>query len=159
MFEIYLILITCFLLPICYLITNNLKYIYNQIETLKNIYNAKNEKQISNKNILYVANTYMNRKKWLDCITMLEFYINQINIDEVKVIAKYYNHIGLCYESTYIYKIAQQYYLKAYNKSPSEKEILKNLANIYKISGNTDNANKINQKLISLNNKDYISKQ
>nr|YP_010197110.1 hypothetical protein LK098_pgp176 [Crassiphycus crassissimus]UAD84914.1 hypothetical protein [Crassiphycus crassissimus]UAD85118.1 hypothetical protein [Crassiphycus crassissimus] len=151
MFEVYLMLITCFLLPICYLITNSLKYIYNQIEILKSIQKTKNKKNIDHKKIIYAANVYMNRKQWIDCITMLEFYINQITVNEVKIKAQYYNYIGLCYQSAYIYKIAQKYYLKAYNKLPLEKEILKNLANIYKISGDIENAQKIDQKLILLN--------
>nr|YP_010196083.1 hypothetical protein LK014_pgp180 [Gracilaria caudata]UAD83480.1 hypothetical protein [Gracilaria caudata] len=151
MFEVYLILITCFLLPICYLITNSLKYIYNQIEILKSIQKTKNKKNIHNKHIMSIANIYMNRKQWLDCITMLEFYINQNTIDEIAVKAQYCNCIGLCYQSAYIYKMAQKYYLKAYNKLPFKKEILKNLVNIYKISGDIESANKIDQELILLN--------
>nr|UAD84098.1 hypothetical protein [Gracilaria changii] len=149
MFELYLVLITCFLLPTCYLITNSLRYMYNQIETINKIQKINHRTQLNSKKILFLTNIYINRKKWLDCITMLEFYINQIRINKVR--AEYYNYIGLCYESTYMYKIAQKYYLKAYNISPLEKNILKNLANIYKISGDIKNAKKINQRLFLLN--------
>uniref|UniRef100_A0AAU7YPK1 Ycf37 n=1 Tax=Gracilaria hainanensis TaxID=2871843 RepID=A0AAU7YPK1_9FLOR len=151
MFEIYLILVTCFLLPICYLITHSITYMYHQLKSLKNIPEAKNLMCINNTNILYLANTYINRKRWLDCITMLEFYITQIRTNEIKVIAQYYNCMGLCYQNANIYKIAQQYYLKAYDKTPLEKQILINLANIYKLSGDTENATKIYEKLFSLN--------
>nr|YP_010196291.1 hypothetical protein LKZ37_pgp177 [Gracilaria cearensis]UAD83688.1 hypothetical protein [Gracilaria cearensis] len=152
MFEIYLILATCFLLPICCLITNNLIYIYRQLKSLKDIEETTNIMCIDNKNILYVANIYINRKKWLDCITILEFYMQQTRINEPIILGQYYNYIGLCYQSVNIYKIATQYYLKAYHKAPLTKQTLKNLANIYKLSGDIDSASKINQKLIGLNN-------
>nr|YP_009346939.1 hypothetical protein [Gracilaria firma]APR74474.1 hypothetical protein [Gracilaria firma] len=155
MFELYLVLITCFLLPTCYLITNSLRYIYDQIKTINKIQKINNKTQLNNKKILSLIKIYINRKKWLDCITMLEASINQIPIN--KISAEYYNYIGLCYESANMYKIAQRYYLKAYNISPLEKNILKNLANIYKISGDIKNAKKINQRLILLNKNEYTS--
>nr|YP_009731998.1 hypothetical protein [Gracilaria edulis]QHS70568.1 hypothetical protein [Gracilaria edulis]UAD85524.1 hypothetical protein [Gracilaria edulis] len=130
MFELYIIIIICFLLPICYFITNNLKYIYKQANILNNIKKPKDTIYIEHQNIIYIINTYIKRKKWLYCITMLEFYINQSSIDEDKILANYYNYIGLCYQLMDIDKIAKKYYLKAYNKQPNNKEILKNLNNI-----------------------------
>nr|YP_009019518.1 hypothetical protein [Gracilaria salicornia]AHH24486.1 hypothetical protein [Gracilaria salicornia]UAD87538.1 hypothetical protein [Gracilaria salicornia] len=153
MFEIYLILVTCLLLPICYLITNSITYIYYQLKCLKDIQETKNIMCIDNTYILYIANIYIKRKKWLDCIAMLEFYMTKVRVNEAKMLAQYYNYIGLCYQNTNIYKIAQKYYLKAYNKAPLTKQILKNLASIYKLSGDIENANKIHEKLIVLNRK------
>nr|YP_010197517.1 hypothetical protein LK244_pgp176 [Gracilaria flabelliformis subsp. simplex]UAD85933.1 hypothetical protein [Gracilaria flabelliformis subsp. simplex] len=150
MFEIYLILVTCFLLPICFLITNNLIYIYHQLKSLKQIEETANLMNIDNKHILYIAQIYINRKKWLDCITILEFYRKQIKINELIILVQYYNYIGLCYQSINIYKIATKYYLKAYDKAPFIKQTLKNLANIYKLSGDTDNASKIYDQLTNL---------
>nr|YP_010198130.1 hypothetical protein LK226_pgp176 [Gracilaria ornata]UAD86546.1 hypothetical protein [Gracilaria ornata] len=155
MFEIYLILVTCFLLPICFLITNNLIYIYHQLKSLKQIEETTNPMNIDNKHILYIAKIYIHRKKWLDCITILEFYMKQIKINEPIILVQYYNYIGLCYQSVNIYKIATKYYLKAYNKAPFIKQTLKNLANIYKLSGDTESASKIYYQLNGLNeNKD-----
>ncbi|KAI0556424.1 ycf37 (chloroplast) [Gracilaria domingensis] len=151
MFEIYLILATCFLLPICYLITNNLIYIYHQLKSLKDIEETTNIRCIDNKYILYAAHIYINRKKWLDCITILEFYMKQIRISELTTLVEYYNCIGLCYQYVNIYKTATEYYLKAYNKAPSTKQTLKNLANIYKLSGDIESASKLHQKLTRLN--------
>nr|YP_010195469.1 hypothetical protein LK149_pgp175 [Gracilaria baiana]UAD82866.1 hypothetical protein [Gracilaria baiana] len=156
MFEIYLILATCFLLPICYLITNNLIYIYHQLKSLKNIEETKNIIYVDNKYILYAANIYINRKKWLDCITILELYMKQIRISELTILVKYYNCIGLCYQCANIYKIATQYYLKAYNKAPLIRQNLKNLANIYKLSGDIESASELHQKLIRLNKHEDI---
>nr|YP_010197927.1 hypothetical protein LK227_pgp175 [Gracilaria multipartita]UAD86343.1 hypothetical protein [Gracilaria multipartita] len=155
MFEIYLILVTCFLLPICFLITNNLIYIYHHLKSLKQI-TKKSMINIDNKDILYVAKIYINRKKWLDCITILEFYMKQIRINELIISAQYYNYIGLCYQSVNIYKIATKYYLKAYNKAPFIKQTLQNLANIYKLSNDTESANKIQNKLTNLNKNEDI---
>nr|YP_010198540.1 hypothetical protein LK037_pgp149 [Gracilaria pacifica]UAD86956.1 hypothetical protein [Gracilaria pacifica] len=149
MFEVYLILVTCFLLPICYLITNSLISIYHQVKTLMNI--KKSTIYINNKNVLYLAKIYIHRKQWLDCITMIEFYMTQIVINETTTIVQYYNYIALCYQSINMYTIAKKYYLKAYQQEPLNKHILKNLANIYKLSGDIENANKTDQKLIELN--------
>nr|YP_010198716.1 hypothetical protein LK101_pgp176 [Gracilaria tikvahiae]UAD87949.1 hypothetical protein [Gracilaria tikvahiae] len=151
MFEIYLILASCFLLPICFLITNNLMYIYHQLKSLKHIEETTNIISMENKDILYVANIYVNRKKWLDCITILEFYMKQIRINELIFLVQYYNCIGLCYQSVNIYKIAAKYYLKAYNKAPFIKQTLKNLVNVYKLSGDIESASQIHQKLTDLN--------
>nr|YP_009510776.1 hypothetical protein [Gracilaria gracilis]AXI96449.1 hypothetical protein [Gracilaria gracilis] len=150
MFEVYLILVTSFLLPICYLITNSIISTYHQIKTIMNI-QKKSIMYIDHKHILYLAKIYIYRKKWLDCITMLEFYMTQIAINETTIIAQSYNYIALCYQSINMYTIAQKYYLKAYQKEPLNKHILNNLANVYKISGDIENADKIDQKLIKLN--------
>nr|YP_009510980.1 hypothetical protein [Hydropuntia rangiferina]AXI96653.1 hypothetical protein [Hydropuntia rangiferina]UAD87336.1 hypothetical protein [Hydropuntia rangiferina] len=130
MFELYIIILICFLLPVCYFITNNLKYIYKQANILNNIKKLENKIYIEYKDIIYIINTYIKRKKWLHCIAMLEFYLNQSSISENKILANYYNYIGLCYQLIDMYKIAKKYYLKAYNKQPNNKEILKNLNNI-----------------------------
>nr|UAD87131.1 hypothetical protein [Gracilaria pacifica] len=150
MFEVYLILVTCFLLPICYLITNSLISIYDEVKTLMNI-RKKSTMYINNKNVLYIAKIYIHRKQWLDCITMIEFYMIQIVINETTTIVQYYNYIALCYQSIKIYTIAKKYYLKAYQQEPLNKDILKNLANIYKLSGDIESANKTDQQLIELN--------
>nr|UAD87742.1 hypothetical protein [Gracilaria textorii] len=151
MFEIYLILATCLLLPICFLITKNIIYIYYQLKSLKHIEEITNIMSIENKHILYIANVYVNRKKWLDCITILEFYMKQIRINELIILVQCYNYMGLCYQSVNSYKIATKYYLKAYNKAPFIKQTLKNLANIYKLSGDIEKASQIHQKLTNLN--------
>lgn len=77
-------------------------------ETKKNIY-------IENKNISYLANAYIKRKKWFYCITMLEYCIhyNQIARDKPKNRAIYYNYLGLCYQMIKMNKIAEKYYSKA----------------------------------------------
>nr|YP_010198334.1 hypothetical protein LK148_pgp176 [Gracilaria pachydermatica]UAD86750.1 hypothetical protein [Gracilaria pachydermatica] len=151
MFEIYLILATCFLLSICFLITNNLIYIYHQLKFLKKIEETINIMSIENQHILYIAKIYINRKQWLDCITILEFYMKQVRINELIILVQYYNYIGLCYQSVNIYTIATKYYLKAYNKAPFIKQTLKNLVNIYKLSGDIESASHIHQKLTDLN--------
>nr|YP_010195878.1 hypothetical protein LK221_pgp177 [Gracilaria bursa-pastoris]UAD83275.1 hypothetical protein [Gracilaria bursa-pastoris] len=158
MFEIYLILVTCFLLPICFLITNNLIYIYHHLKSLKQIEKITNKNMINidNKHILYLAKIYINRKKWLDCITILEFHMKQIRINKLIISAEYYNYIGLCYQYVNIYKIATKYHLKAYNKAPFIKQTLQYLANIYKISGDIERANEIHNKLTNLNSNEGI---
>nr|YP_009732200.1 hypothetical protein [Gracilaria spinulosa]QHS70759.1 hypothetical protein [Gracilaria spinulosa] len=156
MFEIYLILATCFLLPICFLITNNIIYIYHHLKFLNQIEEKTNIINTDNKHVLDIAKIYISRKKWLDCITILEFYMKQININELIILVQYYNYIGLCYQSVNIYKIATKYYLKAYNKAPYIKQTLKNLANIYKLSGNIKSASKINDQLTDLNKNEDI---
>nr|YP_009732463.1 hypothetical protein [Gracilaria textorii]QHS70960.1 hypothetical protein [Gracilaria textorii] len=156
MFEIYLILVTCFLLPICFLITNNLIYIYHHLKFVKQIEEKTNMMKIDNKHILYIAKIYINRKKWLDCITILEFHMKQVKINELIILVQYYNYIGSCYQSVNIYKIATKYYLKAYNKAPCIKQTLKNLANIYKLSGDIESTSKINDQLIGLNTNEDI---
>nr|YP_009510572.1 hypothetical protein [Gracilaria ferox]AXI96245.1 hypothetical protein [Gracilaria ferox] len=156
MFEIYLILATCFLLPICFLITRNIIYIYQQLQSLNDVEKTKDIINIENKHIVYIAKIYINRKKWLDCITLLESYMKKIKINEQTILIQYYNYIGLCYQSIKMYKIAKKYYLQAYNKAPCIKQTLKNLANMYKLSGDTKNASKIYNELTVLNKNEDI---
>nr|YP_010198919.1 hypothetical protein LK147_pgp172 [Hydropuntia urvillei]UAD88368.1 hypothetical protein [Hydropuntia urvillei] len=134
MFELYIITLICFLLPLCYFITNNIKSIYKQINTLNNIKGKKNKIHVKNEYILYVTKTYISRKKWLHCITMLDFYTEQCKTDDNTIIANYYNYIGLCYQCVHLDKIAKKYYLKAYNKEPISKQALKKLNNIQGIN-------------------------
>nr|YP_010199324.1 hypothetical protein LK036_pgp183 [Gracilariopsis tenuifrons]UAD89182.1 hypothetical protein [Gracilariopsis tenuifrons] len=149
MFELYLILVISLLLPICYFITNSLRTLYIQIYISKEILKLNNKYTLQKDYILRLAQVYINRKKWLYCTTMLEFYINQT--ENSRYIAEYYNCIGLCYQYIKSYEIAKSYYLKAYNKEPSIIYIIKNLANIYQICGDKENANEIKKKYFLLN--------
>lgn len=135
------------MLLVCYLITNSLVSIYTQIRVINNIEPIKDKISLGNDYILYITRLYMKRKKWLYCITMLEFYINQIKIHETEITGEYYNCIGSCYQAIKMYKIAKKYYLKAYKRTPSRQHILKNLANIYNTVGDIKNAKKIYQRL------------
>nr|YP_009244527.1 hypothetical protein Gchil_118 [Agarophyton chilense]AMK96769.1 hypothetical protein Gchil_118 [Agarophyton chilense]ASP44664.1 hypothetical protein [Agarophyton chilense]UAD84301.1 hypothetical protein [Agarophyton chilense] len=147
MFELYLIILICPLLLICYLITNSLTSIYIQIKVIRNIKEIKRQLYLENDYILYISYLYMKRKKWLCCITMLEFYIDQIKINEIEMIGEFYNCIGLCYQAIEMYKIAKRYYLEACKRTPLQQHILKNLANIYNAVGDIKNANKIYQRI------------
>nr|YP_009511185.1 hypothetical protein [Gracilariopsis longissima]AXI97062.1 hypothetical protein [Gracilariopsis longissima]UAD88978.1 hypothetical protein [Gracilariopsis longissima] len=149
MFELYLILVISLLLPICYFITNSLRTLYIQIYILKEILKLNNKHELQKDYILRLARVYIKRKKWLYCMTMLEFYINQTQ--NSRYIAQYYNCIGLCYQYIKSYEIAKTYYLRAYKKEPSIIDIMKNLANIYQICGDKENANKIKKKYLILN--------
>nr|YP_009500348.1 hypothetical protein [Gracilariopsis heteroclada]AXE43510.1 hypothetical protein [Gracilariopsis heteroclada] len=144
MFELYLILVISLLLLICYFITNSLYMLYSQAYILQKLFKLNNKYKLPKDDILNLAKVYIKRKQWLYCTTMLEFYIDQTQSNQH--IAEYYNYLGLCYQYIKLYEIAKSYYLKAYNKEPSIKYIIKNLANIYKICGDKENFNKLKNK-------------
>nr|YP_009237894.1 photosystem I assembly protein Ycf37 [Gracilariopsis lemaneiformis]YP_009294705.1 hypothetical protein Gch_106 [Gracilariopsis chorda]AJO68351.1 hypothetical protein [Gracilariopsis lemaneiformis]AML79950.1 photosystem I assembly protein Ycf37 [Gracilariopsis lemaneiformis]AOM66965.1 hypothetical protein Gch_106 [Gracilariopsis chorda]UAD88773.1 hypothetical protein [Gracilariopsis chorda] len=149
MFELYLILVISLLIPISYSITNSLRTLYKQAYILQEIFKLNNKHKLPKDYISNLVKVYIKRKKWLDCTTMLEFHINQKQNSQS--IAEYYNYLGLCYQYVKLYEIAKSYYLQAYTKEPSINYIIKNLANIYQICGDKENANKMKNKYLVLN--------
>nr|QCI09081.1 hypothetical protein [Inkyuleea mariana] len=145
--RLYLVLTICFLIPICFLVSVELLNLFRRnilfnrrVEFIQSI-------QINKEQILALAKVYINKQKWLTCILMLEFYISLNSINN----ANYYNCIGFCYQKILLNKIAKYYYINAMLLSPDSLSILKNVANIYKICGDTDNASKVYDKILQIN--------
>lgn len=73
MFQLYLVLIILFLVPLCYLATNSILKISTQVLTLSKIKNWQDLKRLEKNDFFYIKNMYIDRRKWLHCILMLEF--------------------------------------------------------------------------------------
>nr|YP_009295853.1 hypothetical protein Schim_107 [Schimmelmannia schousboei]AOM64788.1 hypothetical protein Schim_107 [Schimmelmannia schousboei] len=149
MFQLYLICAICFLLPICFLISSELyKLIARNI-----IYWNINNKSIKKENILGLANIYIKTKKWLTCILMLEFHLdNEINFE-------YYNCLGFCYQQISLNEKAKFYYLQASYQEPHNIICLQNVAKIYDILNDQQNAIKSYKKILSIDTSNQIAQK
>nr|YP_009546590.1 hypothetical protein [Gelidium kathyanniae]AYO27938.1 hypothetical protein [Gelidium kathyanniae] len=129
MIIIYLILIV----PICFFLTKEIKnisiflliaqkqtYLLSKSTSLINFYE---------KDILSLAQAYISRKQWINCIMLLERYLNE-STDNTNLI-EIYKCIGFCYFSKSFYRLAEDYYKKGLEKSPSNFDCLQNLKRIY----------------------------
>nr|YP_009244328.1 hypothetical protein Gvag_119 [Gelidium vagum]AMK96570.1 hypothetical protein Gvag_119 [Gelidium vagum] len=129
MIIIYLILI----LPICFFLTQEIKRISKFLLILqKDKYILSKPISLINidqKKVLNLAQAYINRKQWLNCIILLEKYLhdstNSIDIIEI------YKCIGFCYLSKNFYYLAENYYKQGLEKCPTDSNCLQNLKNIY----------------------------
>nr|YP_009296263.1 hypothetical protein Sebd_111 [Sebdenia flabellata]AOM65198.1 hypothetical protein Sebd_111 [Sebdenia flabellata] len=156
MFQIYLLFIIFLLITICYFISNDILKIISRNTILYNIYQNIQEKYVSpdhNHNIK-AAKAYIYEKKWLSCILMLEFYIdNQSNNIEA-----YYSLIALCYYNLNLYKYAKKYYLKAIQIYPKNIITLHQLAETYKKCKEIKSAIAIYQQIYFLDPHNKIAK-
>ena len=148
MLKLYLITLTCFLAIISFIVTYEIYRIFNDYVIINNKLSYNQE---AVQDDLYLAKVYMKRKKWLSCIFMLEKGISQENI----YIAKNYNILGFCYYNVKQYKCAEQYYKEATKKEPNNTIFLCNLAKIYVLTKQYQNAKKTYQQVIKIdkNNK------
>nr|YP_009244129.1 hypothetical protein Gele_120 [Gelidium elegans]AMK96371.1 hypothetical protein Gele_120 [Gelidium elegans] len=129
MIIIYLMLI----IPICFFLTKEIKNIITSLLIIqRNTYLLNRSNSLSNihqEKILSLAQAYISRKQWLNCIIILEEYLNESisNIDLIEI----YKCIGFCYFSKEFYPLAEDYYKKGLEKFPSNIECLQNLRHIY----------------------------
>nr|YP_009565282.1 hypothetical protein [Gelidium sinicola]QBA96633.1 hypothetical protein [Gelidium sinicola] len=129
MIIIYLVLIV----PICFFLTREIKNIsIFLLIAQKKTYLLSKSTSLSNfyeEDILSLAQVYISRKQWINCIMLLERYLNEstndINLIEI------YKCIGFCYFSKSFYCLAEDYYRKGLEKSPSNIDCLQNLKRIY----------------------------
>lgn len=129
MITIYLILI----IPICFFLTKDVKNIITFLFIIQRstylLSKSNSLSHIDQGKILSLAQAYINRKQWLNCIILLEEYLNK-SISHTNLI-EIYKCIGFCYLSKDFYQLAEDYYKRGLEKSPSNIECLQKLRNIY----------------------------
>nr|YP_010502367.1 Ycf37 [Grateloupia turuturu]UXC96780.1 Ycf37 [Grateloupia turuturu] len=127
MFQLYLVFIILFLIPICYLVINEIVKLLFENRLFKSLIPLDRSQKLTKEQVLSLAKIYIRKKHWLSCILMLEFYakIDKFNLGE------YYNSIGFCYQLINSNILAKDYYDQARASSPSNILFLKNLAKVY----------------------------
>uniref|UniRef100_UPI003002A63A Ycf37 n=1 Tax=Anunuuluaehu liula TaxID=3049639 RepID=UPI003002A63A len=155
MLKIYLICLITFLFPICLLITREIYKLFKQHIISNRILKQQNSNTIDIYDTLTLAKIYIKQKKWISSILTLEYGINKDN----KIIEKYYNWIGFCYCKTKVYNLSKYYYLQAIQVKPNYISALHNLAEIYKILNDYQNATNTYKKIIQIDNKNTKAKQ
>nr|YP_009773953.1 conserved hypothetical plastid protein [Caulacanthus okamurae]QIZ74570.1 conserved hypothetical plastid protein [Caulacanthus okamurae] len=146
MLKIYLLCLTCFLLPVCFLITLEI------YKTLKNhivVYYSNNS------NSLNSTQAYIRQKKWLTCIKILEKNIAL----QKKSTTKYYNILGFCYYYINEYQLSEYYYEQVLKQKPNNISILYKLAKVYLLNKKDKDAKNIYQKILKLDKNNNIAKK
>lgn len=150
----YLICLILFLLVICLLSTVT---IYNVIS--KNIYINKNISQTKNniqvEKILELTKIYMNQKRWLSCILLLE----KNSITKDPFIENYYNIIGFCYYHLKIYTLSEYYYNQAIREQPTNIIILCNLGRVYVKNKKYKQAISVYRKVLQIEDNNKVAQK
>lgn len=155
--TLYLFLVFIFLIPIFLLINSQLLRLIFSFINFKRILVSR---KISNKDVLSIdqiltlANIYIQRKQWFECILLLESEIEH-DVDNLY----YYNLTGYCYYSMNLNDLAKLYYLKALALSPSSVMILINLAKVYHLLEEFDNAVDTYRQILFFDKNNKIAKK
>nr|QCI05955.1 hypothetical protein [Delesseria sanguinea] len=150
LFYLYIVITLFFLVPLCYLISIQLfRIIYC---TIFNYFNYdlffSNFNIEDNSKYVKFFNFYLQEKQWFLCISMLELAYEKRACDNIILL----NNLAYCYKNLNFWQITEYYYLKALFYSPSNLSILNNLSNLYIISNQVNKSDKINRRIILLNN-------
>nr|WOA02372.1 hypothetical protein [Gloiopeltis furcata] len=150
MLNLYFISLTCLLLPISILITNGLTTLASQYIRINQ--HIKNNHQTHDQKI-NLAKIYIQRKKWLQAIKILESSIK----DKENIFLKHYSYIGSCYLYLKKYKLAEYYYKKALQKDSKNILAMSGLANLYYETKRRKDAKMIYKQILVINKEDKIS--
>nr|YP_009296055.1 hypothetical protein Schiz_107 [Schizymenia dubyi]AOM64990.1 hypothetical protein Schiz_107 [Schizymenia dubyi] len=153
LFQLYLVLIIVFLIPICLFISIGIQKVYYQNILIHSLMSNKNFRTIDIHNSFKIIKTYINIKRWLSCILMLEFFIEQ----KANNIEEYYKYLGLCYENIEVNSLAQQYYQRALKIDPKNVFILQHLGKIQKLAGETQKALQTYKVILSIDRTNQIA--
>nr|YP_009397753.1 hypothetical protein [Sonderella linearis]ARW66939.1 hypothetical protein [Sonderella linearis] len=150
LFRSYIVISLLLLLPLSMYLTLELWQIF-QFILFKQINLDKN-------NYLRILNVYIDRKKWLLCISFLEVS-SLFNVIAMDINLMY---LAYCYRNLNYYNIAEYYYLKAIFYSPCNIIILSNLASMYNLLGRKNDAINLYRQIYSLDSsysipENYIS--
>nr|YP_009488641.1 Ycf37 [Grateloupia filicina]AWD77363.1 Ycf37 [Grateloupia filicina] len=153
MFQLYLVFIILFLIPICYLVTNEIVKFLFESRLFKFLIPLDRSRKLTKEQVLSLAKIYIRKKQWLSCILMLEFYskIDNSNLGE------YYNSIGFCYQLINLNILAKDYYDQARASSPSNILFLKNLAKAYGLCNDLQASLSIYEQILELDPQNKIA--
>nr|YP_009295220.1 hypothetical chloroplast RF37 [Dasya binghamiae]AOH77232.1 hypothetical chloroplast RF37 [Dasya binghamiae] len=144
LFYVYMFICLLFLVPLSYLISIELFYIFYSIILCYTNYEVN---KLNQGKFLSFFNLYTKRKQWFLCISMLEFIYHQQFFIPV-ITCKY---LAYCYKNLDYLKLAEYYYLQALSYAPSNIYILQNLVELYKKSNDDIKAEEINNRIVLLN--------
>ena len=153
MFQLYLVFIILFLTPICYLAGSQLVKLLVENHLFKSLILLDRNQRLTKEQVLFLAKIYINKKQWLSCILMLEFYskIDKPNSGE------YCNSIGFCYQLMNLNRLAKYYYSQAKKISPSNILFLKNLANAYLICNDPQASLSTYKQILEFDSQNHIA--
>nr|YP_008144759.1 Ycf37 [Grateloupia taiwanensis]AGO19947.1 Ycf37 [Grateloupia taiwanensis] len=153
MFQLYLVFIILFLIPLCYLVTNEIVKLLFENRLSKSLIPLGRSQKLTKEQVLSLAKIYIRKKQWLSCILMLEFYakIDNSNLGE------YYNSIGFCYQLIDFNLLAKDYYSQARAFSPSNILFLKNLAKVYWLCNNLQDSLSTYKQILELDPQNKIA--
>nr|WCH56255.1 hypothetical protein [Hypnea sp.] len=149
MLKIYLVSLILILFGICSIISNEVYKISNNYILLYH------EKTNEYKNILKIAQAYINKKKWVSCIVLLE----QSTKKGETFLIDYYNALGYCYCYIKIYTLAEFYYNQTINQDAENIIALCNLGNLYISNKRYKDAYIIYKKVSKLDQYNSIAKK
>lgn len=156
-FDIYLLLIVCFLCIMCYLISTDLIIsILNNIKLFK-LRDTNKSNTANLLDILGIAKIYILRNQWLSCILMLEYVLLQDKLKENLI--EYYNCLAFCFCKLDIYDKAEKYYILSLKNYPGDINTLYCLANLYTLYNKPIKAREMYQNILRIDPTDTTVKK
>lgn len=156
-FDIYLLLIICFLSVVCYFISVDLLISISGHWNVYQWYHVDIIEFIQSSDIFLMAKIYIFRKQWLSCILMLELALLEQSSN--KYFMEYYSCLAFCFYKLKIYNRSERYYLLYLECNPKHLNTLVCLANIYVSSNQYIKAEIIYERILNIDPENKIARE
>ena len=150
MLILYLICLIVFLIPICVLTTTQVIHTIQDILPINNLQYKKNYTNYNHD----LAEAYIQRKLWMQCIILLE---NEIKMNSQT--SAHQNLLGLCYLKMHLYESSYYHYTQVLQKDACNLVSLLSIAQIYSMNKQYSKAINTYKKILDIDKHNHIAQK